>query len=244
MAGSVSDMAAMKTSSPLKTPGSRATSCAVTCTEAGMRACEVRSPQGASSSSAMRTRRLMASRPGLISMRWRRLLRDCLGVNQGVLEAGGGLGKVFAEVSAARFPASEGCGNHYPGEGEQIGSFKILDRGAARAATVQLRCGRPRDRQHCVRCQLRSTSGFGVPDGRRARHGARRAVVARGSASRRSSLMKALNVQLAWAIIFLEQELRAAPGEDQAFEQGVGGEAVGSVDPGAGDFADREKARD
>ena len=70
ISGSVSDIAAMKTSSPLRTPGSRATSCAVTRADAAISVCEVRSPQGASSSRAMRTRWWMASRPGLISMRW------------------------------------------------------------------------------------------------------------------------------------------------------------------------------
>jgi hypothetical protein len=36
----------------------------------------------------------------------------------------------------------------------------------------------------------------------------------------------------------------AAPGEDEAFEQGVGGEAVGAVDSGAGDLTDGEEAEE
>ncbi len=38
--------------------------------------------------------------------------------------------------------------------------------------------------------------------------------------------------------------MRAAPGEDEGFEEGVRGQAVGAVDAGAGDFADGVEARD
>ena len=55
MRGSVRVKAAANTSAPLKTPSSRATRSAVAAASAGMRVVLVRSPQGASSSSAART---------------------------------------------------------------------------------------------------------------------------------------------------------------------------------------------
>ena len=41
-----------------------------------------------------------------------------------------------------------------------------------------------------------------------------------------------------------EQGMGATPAEGEALEQGVGGEAVGAVDAGAGDFADGVEAGD
>ena len=43
---------------------------------------------------------------------------------------------------------------------------------------------------------------------------------------------------------FVEEEVGGAVREDDAFEQGVGGEAIGTVDAGAGDLADGEEAWD